>query len=391
MRRGRIFILIALILILGLVGVAFTWFRFIQPMNAPAASSEQSEPVSDLVDVVVTNKPVTRGTVLDKSVLTTIQIQKDLLVDEYFTNVAQAIGRQVRVDLDANMLITSSMLIDSAEQVSKSGSLAALAIPRGMVAVSIRMDQLSSVSYALQPGDHVNVIVTLEVVDLDPDFQTITPNQTAAVLGSGPGVLIGTSTEDGNSSTLLNNDVVKITAQVGTGGLASPGGRTEVDTLLDQSFYMVPSERQRPRLVSQMLLQDAVVLGVGDFSESDSEPETEQAPVETPPPAEGDTSGQPAEQQAPVEPKRPDTITLIVTPQDAVTLNYLVFGGAQLTLALRASGDDSVVETQSATLDFLLNQYKIAVPAKLPYGTEPRVDQVPSPVSPSETSSNGNQ
>jgi pilus assembly protein CpaB len=386
MRRGRIFFLIALILILGLVAVAFTWFKFVQPMNAPAANQEPSAPVENLVDVVVTTEQVPRGSILDESVLGTIQIEKDLLNEDYFTHVAQAIGRQTKVDLEANMLVTSSMLVDSAEQISKSGSMAALSIPKGLVAVSIPLSQLSSVSYALQPGDHVNVIVTLQMVDLDPDFQTITPNQAAAVLGSGPGVLIGTTTENG-SSTVLDNDAEKITAQISTGGVVSMTGRTEVDPLLDQTFYMVPSETQRPRLVSQMLLQDAVVLGVGNFPTSEPGPAPTQAPVETPPPAEGDTGGQQAEQQTPVEPKLPDSITLIVTPQDAVTLNYLIAGGAKLTLALRAAGDDSLVETQSATLDFLLNQYKIAVPAKLPYGTEPRVDEVVPPGAPGDSSS----
>lgn len=386
MRRGRIFFLIALILILGLVAVAFTWFRYIQPKTAPGADPGVSAPPADLVDVVVTMKPVERGSILDESDLGTIQIQKDLLVDEYFTNVAQAIGRQARVDLDTNMLITSSMLVDSADQISKSGSLAALAIPKGMVAVSIRLGQLSSVSYALQPGDHVNVIVTMEVVDLDPDFQSITPNQAAAVLGSGPGVLIGTTAEDGSSS-VSSIEFDKLTAQISSGGIVSSSGRTEVDPLLDQTFYMVPSEPQRPRLVSQMLLQDAVVLGVGNFPTDEAQPAAEQAPVETPPPGQGDTGAQQTDLQQAVKPSLPDTITLIVTPQDAVTLNYLIYGGAKLTLALRAAGDDSVVETQSATLDFLLNQYKIAVPAKLPYGTEPRVDEVTNPDLPSVTPS----
>ena len=385
MRRGRIFFLIALILIFGLVAVAFTWFKFLQPMNAPEANQE-SAPVEELVDVVVTTKSVSRGSLLDESLLGTIQVQKDIVTDEYFTQVAQVIGRQVKVDMEPDMLVTSSMLVDPSEQISKTGSLAALAIPKGMVAVSIPLSQLSSVSYALQPGDHVNVIVTLQVVDLDPDFQTITPNQAAAVLGSGPGVLIGTSTENG-SSTQLDDKVEKLTAQIATGGVVSMTGRTEVDPLLDQTFYMVPSEPQRPRLVSQMLLQNAVVLGVGNFPSSAPEPVATQTPVETPPPAEGNAGGQPADQQTPVEPKLPDTISLIVSPQDAVTLNYLIAGGAKLTLALRAAGDESQVETQSATLDFLLNQYRIAVPAKLPYGTEPRVDEVVSPDAPSETSS----
>ena len=79
------------------------------------------------------------------------------------------------------------------------------------------------------------------------------------------------------------------------------------------------------------------------------------------PPVEGEVV-------TPEAPKPPDVITLVVNPQDAVTLNYLIFSGAQLTLALRGTGDDSIELTEAATLQFLLDQYNISVPAKLPYG-----------------------
>jgi len=80
------------------------------------------------------------------------------------------VGRQARVDMEANMLLTSSMVVDSPDQLSTTGSLAALSIPRGMVAISIPINRLSSVSFAPRPGDHVNVIATLLMVDLDTDY-----------------------------------------------------------------------------------------------------------------------------------------------------------------------------------------------------------------------------
>jgi hypothetical protein len=72
-------------------------------------------------------------------------------------------------------------------------------------------------------------------------------------------------------------------------------------------------------------------------------------------------------------------ITLIVSPQDAVTLNYLVYSGAQLTLALRGVNDDSKVPVEAVTLPYLLEQYLIPVPIRLPYGMEPRVDRLTAP------------
>jgi hypothetical protein len=57
-----------------------------------------------------------------------------------------------------------------------------------------------------------------------------------------------------------------------------------------------------------------------------------------------------------------------------------LFSGAELTLALRAADDDSITATESATMQYLLDEYNITMPAKLPYGTEPRVDDLELPI-----------
>ena len=76
----------------------------------------------------------------------------------------------------------------------------------------------------------------------------------------------------------------------------------------------------------------------------------------------------------------PDVITLVVSPQDAITLNYLILNGAELSLAMRPAEDSSTTDTEAVTLQFLLDQYNIFVPAKQPYGLEPRIDDLSFPV-----------
>jgi Flp pilus assembly protein CpaB len=387
MRIGRIFLFIAIILILGLAAVAIVYFQFLQPVPDEQVSEPVPTPVTDTVEVVVVAQQVPRGSMLNETVLGYIAIPREMLIEGYFTDMAQAVGRQARLDLDANMLLTSSMVVDSADQLSTTGSLAALSIPRGLVAVSVPINKLTSVSYAPRPGDHVNVIATMLLVDLDSDYQSITPNRNAAVLGAGPGVVVGAETSE-DISVDANTDISKVTAQNIGAGPTSVIGRTIIDPLLEQTLYAIPSERQRPRLVSQTLLQDAIVLGVGDFPLSDEEEEVAQPTPLPPPPEESEENGEETyqyeDQYADVqiekpEPKLPDLITLVVTPQDAVTINYLVYSGSQLTLALRSSGDDTRVQTEATTLDFLLNQYNIPVPVRLPYGMEPRVDELLPP------------
>lgn len=397
MRKGRIFFLLAFILILCLAGAGVVYFKFLQPAAAQPPPEVAAVPQVEMVPVVVVSQHVPRGGKLDETVLTMLDIPRDALIASYFTDMGEVVGRQARVDLEASMMLTRSMVVDTADQLSGTGSLAALSIPRGMVAISIPISRLSGVSYAPQSGDHVNIIATLLMVDLDAEFQSITPNHSAAVVAAGLGVVTGSSAEDASqagqggdqaistSSAVLEKEIQKLTAQNLSGGPASVMGRPEIDPLLDQTYYVVPSEPQRPRLVSQTLLQDAIVLGVGDFAAanddqegaSDSQPASEAQSAEDSqeqPAPKPDQSEADQEDEAP--PPLPDVITIIVTPQDAVTLNYLVYSGAQLTLALRSAGDDSKVPTEAATLDFLLKQYSIPVPVKLPYGLEPRLDQI---------------
>ena len=96
----------------------------------------------------------------------------------------------------------------------------------------------------------------------------------------------------------------------------------------------------------------------------------------------GQQQGQ--EQAAQQAPTAPDIVTLIVSPQDSITLSYLVYSGAKITLTLRNALDDTRVATEAATLQFLLSQYNIPVPAKLPYAMQPRIDDLSSTFLPND-------
>jgi hypothetical protein len=74
-----------------------------------------------------------------------------------------------------------------------------------------------------------------------------------------------------------------------------------------------------------------------------------------------------------------------VTPQDAVVLANLIYNGSQITLTLRNPNDfDFRTTTDAATLQYLLSQYNIPVPAKLPYATQPRMDVLTPPSLPND-------
>jgi pilus assembly protein CpaB len=189
-------------------------------------------------------------------------------------------------------------------------------------------------------------------VDVDPAFQTILPNFTSVVTGTG----------------FVENQLPVLSAAAVSGEQAARQGRIELDPTLQQPFYAVPAEAQRPRLVCQMILQDILVLKVGNFETQ--APSTD--PNATPSPVQ-------AQQQL-----NPDIVTLVVNPQDSISLNYFVYSGAMLSLSLRRSDDTSRFNAESATLTSLLTQYNISLPSKLPYAMQPRLDFLTPPPLPNE-------
>jgi len=396
MRRGRVFIYIAFILILGLAAVFVVYQRFLQPASTPTveAGDATPAPVVQMANIVIVQQRVPRGDLLTPEVLGVVPWQQDAVLQGMYQDINEVVGRQVKFDLEAGIPLTAGMLVNPGEQLSSTGSVAALSIPRGMVAVSIPINRLASVSYAPQAGDHVNVIASLMLVDLDTDFQTALPNRAVGVIGTGTGVFKGTT----GASTPGGEGVIAGQGEAGLevesnslvavpGGGGEKVGRPENDPILGQTLYVIPGEgQQRPRLVSQTLLQDVIVLRMGDFPLEPEKPVTpEQAPGEA---AAAEGTGQSAvagaEPEEKAAPPNPDVITLIVTPQDAITLNYMIFNNAKLTLVLRAAGDDTRVQTEAVTLQFLLDQYRIPVPVKLPYGVEPPLKDIQFPTMPND-------
>lgn len=336
MRRGRILIFVLLILIVGLV-VAFVAIRALLTATPKPAVA----PVT--VQVFAAGQNIPQGATISEDALTPITIPGDKVSAVEFTvdEKSQLVGKIAKYPLEQGVVITSAMVTDSAAGVAIAGPQWAALIPPGMTAISIPSSRLALASYGISDGAHVNVNACFLFVDVDPSFQTKTPDKTAILTATG-----------------FAKDALPVLT-LGVGASGGVQGRLELDPSLQQPYYFVPSEEQRPREVCQTLLQNVVVMKRGDFA------------VTTGAPAGGQ---QPANQA----PTAPDVVTLIVSPQDAVTLTYMVYTNAQIMMTLRNPSDQSRLATEAATLQFLLSQYNIPVPAKLPYALEPRIDQLPA-------------
>jgi Flp pilus assembly protein CpaB len=372
MRRGRIWIFLILIVVIAL-GAVLIVFSGILGGGGVLSTTPPPTPEIVYAKVIVAAQSIQRGTEITSEMLGTIDIPQEKLVDVMITDPTQVIGKLAKYPLEPGVPITNALLAGSPEDIAQSGSEASRLIPPGLTAITIPISRLSAVGYALRDGDRVDVIASLLFVDVDPSFQSQLPNVTYTITGTGflPDALpILTATLSPLCAKTDNGFVC--------GESGAPQGRVELDATLNQAFYIGPRTEQRPRLVSQRVLQNVQVLKVGTFTLPGAEGAQAQPTVAAPAP---DQAQAPATTTA-VE--RPDIITLIVPPQDAVTLTYLMYSNAKLTLTLRGLDDQTRVDTEAATLQFLLSQYAIPVPAKLPYAIHPQTDELFEPLLPND-------
>ena len=171
MRRGRIFIFLALILIIGLAVVALVFRQFLLP--GPQSAAPQA---AATVKVFIAGQNIPQGGTITDDVLTTIDIPRDSVVSVMFTvdQRADLVNKVARYPLDQGVVITRSMVSDGT--VAAGGPEWASQIPQGMTAIAIPTSRLESVAYGVRDGAHVDVSACLLFIDVDPSFQTELPN-----------------------------------------------------------------------------------------------------------------------------------------------------------------------------------------------------------------------
>jgi Flp pilus assembly protein CpaB len=338
---------------------------------------------------MVAKQRIPRGTLL----VTTTQIglsdwisleswPEGWLADDALTSFEQVQDKIARLDIPRGTILTADMLTDQAGDLSEVGSDAALLIPPDRVAIAIPVDHISSLGWALRQGDHVDVLVSFLMVELDEEFQTEMPNYASGLV-----------------------PIHQVEAEQATGVLIQGVyGRIEQDPF-GQPINIVPQlgEQQRPRLVSQITVRDAQVLNVGPWipwSElfravqaielADSVPPEEGEQVPDGESAEGEADSVPEAQiitseteelfkvleqfsRQPVEP-----LLLIVSPQDALVLKWSIEQKLPIHLVLRSYADGGVrlPDTEAVTLQYMMDRFAVGMPPGLAYGVEPAVFQL---------------
>ncbi|OGO21674.1 MAG: hypothetical protein A2Y54_10775 [Chloroflexi bacterium RBG_16_51_16] len=338
MRRGRILILVLLILVVGVAVAAFAIYQFV-------LRAQPAQPA--FVAVYRTSQNIPQGAKITDGMITTVTLPQENALEVYFTESERTDllnNKVARYPLEQGHILSSADIQDASQAVAIGGPQWAALIPPGMTTITIPTKRIYVAGYGISDGAHVNVNACFLFVDVDPSFQTILPNSTSILTGTG----------------FVPESLPVLSMGVSPSG--GPQGRVELEPSLQQPFFILPSEAQRPRLVCQMMLQDVVVMKLGNF------------------PLTG-TAAAPAQGAAPV---LPDLVTLIVSPQDSVTFSYILFTNTQVIMTLRNPNDLARQATEAANLQFLLSQYNIPVPAKLPYAMQPATTTLSAPSLPND-------
>lgn len=170
-RKG--FFLLALIC--GLIAAGSTY------VYLSAATRNSSSTVKPLV-IVKTN--ITARSVIEADQLVVKNVPAQGYPQGGFSTVQNVVGSVALLNLSAGDLLLSPMLDRPNSQNSGNsnsiGSTTALTVPDGKRAVAIPISLVSGVGYAVKPGDHVDVLVTIDIKDSSANSQAVTVTTLAA-------------------------------------------------------------------------------------------------------------------------------------------------------------------------------------------------------------------
>jgi Flp pilus assembly protein CpaB len=370
----RVLLIIALLVVVGGVAAALVLSR--GGAATPAAAATQAgnsvaqqatiaptagptstpQPTAlPTIDIVVALQRINRGQTISADVIGFRTWPEPYAPLSAITDPELVIGSIARFDIERESPIKTSDITDNLSNLGATGSDAAAVMPAGTRLIAVPIDRLTSIGYAMQPGDRVDIIISLLYVDLDEEFQSMLPNDLSII-----SVTQDPDTGSFSFAILAPVDGRPDTLPTSLGSLGA----------ISLPIIVRPSEDPRPRLVTQMTIQDALVVNMGDFPPNGRlfRASSAASPVAAPAPT---TNTGAAATATPIP--RPDLVAIAVSPQEAVVLTYLIESKVPVTFVLRPATETGLASVQQVDLDFLMNQYRITVPRKLPFGIEPAI------------------
>ncbi|MCA9901462.1 MAG: hypothetical protein H6654_14315 [Ardenticatenaceae bacterium] len=334
----------------------------------PLAPPPTATPGLENVVVARINIPV--GTMLTDELLETQRWPRTNIALQggyTYTDTTQLIGRITKVDISRGQSLLSPMIALNPTDIATFGSDLALYIPFGEVAVAFPIDRFNGTALAMRPGDLVDAIMTLRIVDIDPQFGTVLPNEVQRIIQS--------ALLDGQDF-LFEEDLY---------------GRLEFIPEINQVAAIVPSEigldgqdftvgLPVPKRVTQLTIQQAEVLYVGTWEDPRI---LEQEQIAARAAAQPGEDGTVPPTPTPIPSRQedfPDVVILSMSSQDALALNWAMIRGVDINLVLRSPGDQTVFVTTSVSLAQIIDQGGLAIPEQSNYDLHPSAADVDPPI-----------
>lgn len=125
---------------------------------------EQYRP-DDLIKVVKAAQPIAADEVIKLEQLMTTEVPAQYAHPNGVRDTSQVVGKISMTDISAGEEIIKEKLVGEKEKIGR----LAYNIPLNKRAVAITIDETSAVSFHIQPGDHVDVVATLDFDSTETD------------------------------------------------------------------------------------------------------------------------------------------------------------------------------------------------------------------------------
>ncbi|KJS21770.1 MAG: hypothetical protein VR72_08935 [Clostridiaceae bacterium BRH_c20a] len=156
---------------------------------------------NDYVEIAVANQDIPVNTIVSNTMVGMKKIPSQYMHPQEFTDKDQVVGKIALAPIVVGEGFMKNRLL---EQGDKKEGLAYL-IPKGKRALTIPVDEVSGINGLIKPGDHVDIISTVTIGELEQKTYTLIVLQDIEVLAVGKN--IGKSenlanTEETNTATL---------------------------------------------------------------------------------------------------------------------------------------------------------------------------------------------
>jgi Flp pilus assembly protein CpaB len=317
-------------------------------------------PVVQFVDVVVADVFLPIGERIRADIIRVEQRPIDnvaVVGGVTFADAEELIGRLLRTDVSRGQEILAPMVALSPTDLTDQGSDLSLYVDDGKVAVAFPIDLFSGAAFAVRPGDLVDAIMTLRLVEVDDEFTTIRPNIWERVIEerllAGSGNFLAQETSEGR---------LELIPGINTVAVVEPGDGKD----------------QIPRRTTQLTLQQMEVLWMGSWRDPRQGLGQEfNADALLSTQSQEGVSPTPVPKERPEN--RPDVVILSLSSQDALILKWALETGITIDLVLRAQGDTTPYVTASVSLPQILEGGILVVPETREFSLEPRIDEIEVP------------